>query len=241
MWHADGTSRRPLTLPVSGCCCVEDTEQEEVSGWRPCLRVLQELCSYVADPPKRRRTDDFPGRRSPSSCLRGSSGSPRWGNTDPDVVAGRVGVLVSARREVVELARIVVVLVLVLAFCVWPSGERALAVQAARARSLQADFNNDGAADLAIGVPFEWVGAVQDAGAVHVLYGSAGGLEGPGSQFFTQDTPGVPGTVDQLDHLGFGLATGDFDQDGFADLAIGVPGEDIGMIGSAGAVVALYG
>ena len=76
---------------------------------------------------------------------------------------------------------------------------------------------------------------------MHVLYGSAGGLEGPGSQFFTQDTPGVPGTADQLDHLGFGLATGDFDQDGFADLAIGVPGEDIGMIGSAGAVVALYG
>jgi hypothetical protein len=152
-----------------------------------------------------------------------------------------VGVLVSARREVVELRRIVVVLVLVLAFCVWPSGERALAVQAAPARSLQADFNNDGAADLAIGVPFEWVGAIQDAGAVHVLYGSAGGLEGPGSQFFTQDTPGVPGTADQLDHLGFGLATGDFDQDGFADLAIGVPGEDIGMIGSAGAVVALYG
>jgi FG-GAP repeat len=150
-------------------------------------------------------------------------------------------VLASARQEVVEMRRILVVLVLVLAFSVWPSGQRAMAVQAAPARSLQADFNNDGAADLAIGVPFEWVGPVQDAGAVNVLYGSAGGLQGPGSQFFTQDTPGVPGTVDAQDSFGFGLATGDFNRDGFADLAVGVPGEDIGTIGSAGAVVALYG
>ena len=139
------------------------------------------------------------------------------------------------------MRRIVVVLVLVLAACIWPSGQGVAAVQAAPAPGLQADFNNDGAADLAIGVPFEWVGAVQDAGAVHVLYGSAGGLQGPGSQFFTQDSPGIPGTVDLQDNFGFGLAAGDFDQDGFADLAIGVPGEDIGTIGSAGAVIALYG
>jgi hypothetical protein len=139
------------------------------------------------------------------------------------------------------MRRIVVVLVLVLAACIWPSRQGGAAVQAGPAPGLRADFNNDGAADLAIGVPFEWVGAVQDAGAVHVLYGSPGGLQGPGSQFFTQDTPGVPGTADQLDNLGSGLATGDFDQDGFSDLAIGVPGDDIGTIGSAGAVIALFG
>jgi hypothetical protein len=139
------------------------------------------------------------------------------------------------------MRRIAVVLVLVVAAGIWPDGQGVAAVQAAPAQSVQADFNNDGAADLAIGVPFEFVGAIQDAGAVNVLYGSAGGLQGPGSQFFTQDTPGVPGTADPQDNLGSGLATGDFDQDGFADLAIGVPGEDIGAIGSAGAVIALYG
>jgi FG-GAP repeat len=150
-------------------------------------------------------------------------------------------VLASARQEVVEMRRIMVVLVLALGIGVWPSGQGAMAVQASPARSLQADFNNDGAADLAIGVPFEFVGAIQDAGAVNVLYGSAGGLQGPGSQFFTQDTPGIPGTANPQDSLGSGLATGDFNRDGFADLAIGVPGEDIGTIGSAGAVIALYG
>ena len=89
------------------------------------------------------------------------------------------------------MRRIVVVVVPSL-LSVWPSGERAMAVQAAPARSLQADFNNDGAADLSIGVPFEWVGPIQNAGAVNVLYGSAGGLQGPGSQFFTRTPLGFP-------------------------------------------------
>jgi hypothetical protein len=37
------------------------------------------------------------------------------------------------------------------------------------------------------------------------------------------------------------LSSSDFNQDGFADLAIGVSGEDIGGIGNAGAVNVLYG
>jgi hypothetical protein len=117
----------------------------------------------------------------------------------------------------------------------------ATAVQAAPAGGLLADFNNDGADDLAVGVPFEFLGTIQDAGAVNVLYGSADGLTGTGSQLFTLDSPGVPGSADPQDNFGFGLASADFDHDGFADLAIGVPGEDIGMALSAGAVVALYG
>jgi hypothetical protein len=64
------------------------------------------------------------------------------------------------------MRRIAVVLVLVLAAGIWPDGQGVAAVQAAPAQSVQADFNNDGAADLAIGVPFEFVGAIQDAGAV---------------------------------------------------------------------------
>jgi FG-GAP repeat len=43
------------------------------------------------------------------------------------------------------------------------------------AGSVRADFNHDGAEDLAVGVPGEDVGSAVDAGTVNVLYGTAGG------------------------------------------------------------------
>jgi hypothetical protein len=103
------------------------------------------------------------------------------------------------------------------------------------------DFDNDGFADLAVGAPFEGVGAAGDAGAVNVLYGSAAGLTGSGSRQFWQGTGGAAGTAETLDQFGAALAVGDFDNDGFADLAVGVPGEDIGSASDAGAVSVLYG
>ena len=98
------------------------------------------------------------------------------------------------------------------------------------------DFNHDGSADLAIGVHFEDVGSVFNAGGVNVLYGGAGGLSRTGSQFFTQDTPGVPSSAEDLDNFGWALAAGDFDHDGYTDLAIGALEDD-----GAGAVTVLYG
>jgi len=50
-----------------------------------------------------------------------------------------------------------------------------------------ADFNGDGFADLAVGVPDEDVGAVANAGAVNVIYGSAAGLAGAGGQWAVRD------------------------------------------------------
>lgn len=67
----------------------------------------------------------------------------------------------------------------------WPlaattgAGQATRAAQGAEPR-LRADFDGDGAADLAIGPPGEGLGAGQGAaGVVHVLYGSAAGLTGP--------------------------------------------------------------
>jgi hypothetical protein len=142
------------------------------------------------------------------------------------------------------MRRLAVFLVLVLVAGVWPAASavaHGATTQAAPARSLQADFNNDGAADLAVGVPFENLGSIVAAGAVNVLYGSPTGLSGTGSQLFTQDTPGVPNNAEQGDVFGFALATGDFNADTFADLAVGVPGESVGSIVAAGAVNVLYG
>jgi hypothetical protein len=106
---------------------------------------------------------------------------------------------------------------------------------------LQADFNNDGADDLAVGIPTETVGSVRQAGAVNVLYGQAGGLTGAGSQLFTQDTPGVAGGAEPGDQFGFALAAGDFNNNGITDLAIGANLEDAGATVDAGAVTVLYG
>jgi FG-GAP repeat len=141
--------------------------------------------------------------------------------------------------------RIVVVLVLGLVVSVWPAtsgvAHGSTATQAGPAQSLQADFNNDGADDLAVGVPLENVGASVAAGAVNVLYGTVAGLAGTGSQLFSQDTPGVPGGAETDDGFGSTLASGDFNNDSFADLAVGAPGEGVGAAAAAGAVNVLYG
>jgi hypothetical protein len=101
------------------------------------------------------------------------------------------------------------------------------------------DFDNDGFPDLAIGVPSE-SSNIPYFGAVNVLYGDAAGLTGSGSQYFNQNSPGVPNNAEHNDYLGWALAAGDFDNDGYSDLAIGVM-EDIGSIDKAGAVNTLYG
>jgi hypothetical protein len=64
------------------------------------------------------------------------------------------------------------------------------------------DLNHDGFAELAAAAPTEDVGTVQQAGAVSVLPGSAGGLTASGGRLFTQNSPGVPGTAETFDEFG---------------------------------------
>lgn len=76
------------------------------------------------------------------------------------------------------------------------------------AGSLQADFDGDGFIDLAVAVPFEDIGAAVDAGAVSMLYGSAGGRTGAGSQAFWQGS-GAAGTAEAGDLLGLAFVGSD--------------------------------
>jgi len=142
-----------------------------------------------------------------------------------------------------QMRRIMTVLALSLAVWGWPvTGGHADTLapkQPATANgSLRADFNNDGIADLAVGVPFEDTDSgVVDAGAVNVQYGSATGLTTSPGQIFTQ----AAGLAEAGDLFGFALTTGDFNNDGIPDLAAGAPGEDVGSVPDAGAFSVLYG
>jgi hypothetical protein len=115
------------------------------------------------------------------------------------------------------------------------------------------DFNGDGFADLAIGVPGEDTPAgVFSSGAVIVIYGSASGLVAPttpglipAAQFWSQKSDGtrIPDVSELADRFGSALAAGDFNGDGFSDLAIGAPADKIvrNGAGTVGAVTVIYG
>ncbi|WP_372350493.1 esterase [Streptomyces sp. KL116D] len=104
------------------------------------------------------------------------------------------------------------------------------------------DVNGDGKDDVVTGEPHspddggEWT----TGGMVGVYYGSDTGPSGE-PQWWTQDTDGVPGTAEKGDGWGADLSVGDSDGDGYADVAIGAPGEDIGTVADAGAVWVLRG
>ena len=68
------------------------------------------------------------------------------------------------------------------------------------------DFNGDMFADVAIGILYEDVASIEDAGAVNVMYGSRAGLTTSGNQFWHQDVSGVLDTAEEWDSFGGALA-----------------------------------
>jgi len=103
------------------------------------------------------------------------------------------------------------------------------------------DFNNDGYPDLAVGASGEGIGDLDSAGAVHVIYGGSTGLRTPGNQVWSQDTPGIVGAPETFDLFGWAVASGDFNGDGYDDLAVGVPFESVNGEAAAGSVNVIYG
>lgn len=108
------------------------------------------------------------------------------------------------------------------------------------------DYNGDGIDDLAVGIPGESFADVTSAGAVQIFYGDIdAGLIAPppafGTQRFTQASPGVASVAASGDEFGAALASGDFNDDGISDLAIGVPGDVVGGQFGAGSTHILFG
>jgi hypothetical protein len=103
------------------------------------------------------------------------------------------------------------------------------------------DFNGNGLDDLAIGVPNANIGEGIRSGFVQILYSIGTGLAENGTQFFGENTSGVLGTAETNDNFGASLTTGDYNGDGRADVAIGVPRQSVGGFNDAGQVAVLLG
>lgn len=100
------------------------------------------------------------------------------------------------------------------------------------------DVDRDGISDLVAGTPR----ALSNGGTLTVV---PGGIDGPvtaAKRTITQNSTGVPGGHESGDNFGASTTWGDVNGDGYADLAIGAPGED-DTSGHAdrGSVTVLYG
>jgi hypothetical protein len=74
-----------------------------------------------------------------------------------------------------------------------------------------------------VGVPYDSQ-AVSRGGALNLFLGSAGGLT-PYNGIFHQNTADVEGDAESNDAFASALCTGDFDGDGFIDVAVGAWGD----------------
>lgn len=100
-----------------------------------------------------------------------------------------------------------------------------------------ANLGNSASMDLAIGVPGEWVGGNAMAGAVNVLYSGSSS----GNQLWHQDSTDIAGVAESFDQFGAALAAGNFGNSSHADLAVGVPAEEVNTVQTAGMVNVIYG
>ncbi|MZD22041.1 MULTISPECIES: FG-GAP-like repeat-containing protein [Streptomyces] len=104
-----------------------------------------------------------------------------------------------------------------------------------------ADFNGDGYGDVAYSAGGATVGGKKSAGQIVALYGSATGVTATKRTTISQNTTGVPGDAETGDWFGWSSAYGDFNGDGFDDLAVGAPTEDVSGDTDGGTVLIAWG
>lgn len=101
-----------------------------------------------------------------------------------------------------------------------------------------ADMNQDGRADLLLGLPRH------NSGEVAYLPGAVTGLSPAGLRVIDQDSAGIPGEPDgdaTGGHFGYSLATGDATGDGVPDLLVGAITQTVGGVSDAGSVTLIPG
>ncbi|MFI6804265.1 VCBS repeat-containing protein [Streptomyces luteogriseus] len=105
----------------------------------------------------------------------------------------------------------------------------------------RADFNGDGIGDVAFSASGAYVSGKKDAGQLVVLYGTKTGVSSAKRSAISQNTTGNPGTAETGDVFGADSAYADFNGDGYDDLAVSSPMEDVGSDKDGGAVAVLWG
>ena len=100
-----------------------------------------------------------------------------------------------------------------------------------------ADLNNDGVDDVVIGASLADPGGREDAGETYIVFGPL--LSGVYELSADADLT-LSGTALD-DALGAGLASGDVNDDGYADLIVGALLADIGGITDAGETYVIFG
>ncbi|OIJ64567.1 FG-GAP-like repeat-containing protein [Streptomyces mangrovisoli] len=108
------------------------------------------------------------------------------------------------------------------------------------------DINGDGYGDFVIGSSWddkfpdgEPVPDSADGGKIKIVYGSTAGPSG--FTDITQNSAGMPGTTEKGDAFGWDVDLGDVNGDGYQDVVVSAPGEDIGGVSNTGIVTVLYG
>jgi hypothetical protein len=105
----------------------------------------------------------------------------------------------------------------------------------------QADFNGDGIGDIAFSADGAEVNGNFAAGQLVVLYGSATGVSSAKRSVISQNTAGSPGTAEYEDGFGAEHAYADFNGDGYDDIAVSAPWEDVAGDEDGGGVAVLWG
>ncbi|MGH3648956.1 MAG: hypothetical protein ACRDTM_17485, partial [Micromonosporaceae bacterium] len=98
------------------------------------------------------------------------------------------------------------------------------------------DFNGDRCGDLVVADPDATVAGKARAGRINVLYGGEAGAR----EVLTQGA-GAGGTVEAGDRFGTIVRAVHVDTDGYADLVIATPAEDVGSEADAGIIQLVYG